>query len=637
MEDREKDIIDRLKAKSETIPIPETLKPEEIKKQLESKTSKERLKNPSRITKNFEKKQMGGLAVLAAAVVLVCLLWPVFQKVRNPISTDSSSKKSEMESETLTWETADDYDTIYEYIQEDREQTEQNQRRAVLDGGAGRLEDERAQTAGRETAQNSASYSKTNVRQNGVDEGDVAKTDGRYIFTLTEDQQIAIVDTQDGLKHVGTISENGSIQEFYIVGEQLVLVCGQDDLYGSSVNKSSIPDGTRIITYDISNRSEPVKKGEVNQSGQYHSSRLAGNFLYTFSTFYVDTGASLEERERYIPSAGGSLMNLDDLYLPTGEGASQYLVMTAIDMEHPGELSDSRAIFAKNGELYVSNDNIYWYEENTQYWGINDERNSTLIRKIAYKEGKLEAKAQGIVPGIIDDSFSIDEYNGNLRVVTTNESGNGLYIFNQNMEEIGRIDQLAKGERVYSARLLGDIGYFVTFRNTDPLFSVDLSDPENPRIIGKLKIPGFSEYLHFYGQNQLLGIGMDADEATGETKGVKITMFDTSNPADVEEKHTFIMENVYSTDVFYDYKAALIDPEKNVIGFSAYEGSYEKYFVFSYDKKEGFQCQMSERVNGNSYRAARGIYIGEVLYVVKGNILEGYSMEDYSKLEDLIL
>lgn len=637
MEDREKDIIDMLKTESESIKIPETLEPEEIKKKLEDRESAGGLKNPSRINRIFGKKAACGLVVLAAALALICLFWPAFGDRRNLVGTGTSLEESSVDLKALTWETADDYDDIYKYIQEYRKETEQNQGFSVLDGGFSRSVEDRAQTAESATAQSGASYSKTNVRQDGVDEGDIVKTDGRYIFTLTDDQEIAIADTKDGLKHVGTISENGSIREFYIVGEQLVLVCGQESLYGSSMDKSNMSDSTRIITYNISDRSEPVKKDEVNQSGQYLSSRLVGNFLYTFSTFYVDTGAALDERELYIPSAGGSLINVDNLYLPAGKEARQYLVMTAMDMENPGELSDSRAIFAKNGEVYVSSENIYWYERNTQYIGLDDEKGGTLIRKVSYKEGKLEAKSQGIVPGTIDDSFSIDEYNGNLRVVTTDESGNGLYILNENMEEIGRIDQLAKGERVYSARFLGDIGYFVTFRNIDPLFSADLSNPENPRIIGELKIPGFSEYLHFYGEDQLLGIGMDADEETGETKGVKITMFNISNPAEVEEKNTYIMENVYSTDAFYDYKAVLIDPEKNVIGFSAYEGSYEKYFVFSYDEEKGFQCQMSEKVNGSSYRAARGVYIGDVLYVVKGNIIESYSMEDYRKREDLII
>ena len=158
-----------------------------------------------------------------------------------------------------------------------------------------------------------------------------------------------------------------------------------------------------------------------------------------------------------------------------------------------------------------------------------------------------------------------------------------------------------------------------------------------PEILGELKIPGFSEYLHPYGDGLLLGIGMDADEETGATGGMKLSMFDVSDPADVQEKDTFVMENVYSGDVLYDYRAALVDPERNLIGFSAYDGARERYYVFSYDRESGFTCRMEARVSGAGYSAARGLYIGDVLYVVKGNIIEMYRMEDYKKTGDLIL
>ena len=136
--------------------------------------------------------------------------------------------------------------------------------------------------------------------------------------------------------------------------------------------------------------------------------------------------------------------------------------------------------------------------------------------------------------------------------------------------------------------------------------------------------------------NQLYYV-TSADEETGATGGMKLSMFDVSDPADVQEKDTFVMENVYSGDVLYDYRAALVDPERNLIGFSAYDGARERYYVFSYDRESGFTCRMEARVSGAGYSAARGLYIGDVLYVVKGNIIEMYRMEDYKKTGDLIL
>ena len=177
----------------------------------------------------------------------------------------------------------------------------------------------------------------------------------------------------------------------------------------------------------------------------------------------------------------------------------------------------------------------------------------------------------------------------------------------------------------------------MTFRETDPLFSVDLSNPEKPKILGKLKIPGFSDYLHFYGEGKLLGIGMNVEEEAQVTDGVKLSMFDISDNTDVKEEHKLVLKNVYSTDVSYDYKAALIDADRNIIGFAGNTEGGERYYLFGYDEKTGFKCNMSEEINGRSGRGARGVYIEETLYVVCGNVIEAYSLKDYKKTEDLIL
>ena len=131
--------------------------------------------------------------------------------------------------------------------------------------------------------------------------------------------------------------------------------------------------------------------------------------------------------------------------------------------------------------------------------------------------------------------------------------------------------------------------------------------------------------------------GMDVDEDGFTTNGVKLSMFDISDNTDVKEVQKYVMKNVYSADVMYDYRAALIDVGKNIIGFSANSGDGESYYVFSYDKGKGFACLMEETINGTGYQTARGVYIDQVLYVVKGNIIEAYGMEDYKKVGDIIL
>ena len=130
---------------------------------------------------------------------------------------------------------------------------------------------------------------------------------------------------------------------------------------------------------------------------------------------------------------------------------------------------------------------------------------------------------------------------------------------------------------------------------------------------------------------------MDVDAETQVTGGVKLSMFDISDPANVEEESVCVLDNVYYTEVFYDYKAALVDEEKNIIGFPAEENGAETYYVFSYDEEKSFDCRMKEQINGSGYQAARGVYIGELLYVVKGNIIEAYQIGDYQKVDDIIL
>ena len=310
-----------------------------------------------------------------------------------------------------------------------------------------------------------------------------------------------------------------------------------------------------------------------------------------------------------------------------------YSIITSVSLENPDQTAHSKALLADSGSLYVSNQNIYFYETVWNYYG----KEVTTIRKVSYEKGELTAGPQCKLKGYINDSFSIDEYKGYLRVVVTESNTNSVYILDEDLKETGSIKNLAKDERIYSARLMGEVGYFVTFRETDPLFSVDLSDPKNPKIIGELKIPGFSDYLHPYGKNKLLGIGMNVDEDTLSTDGVKLTMFDISDPENVKEEQTYVIKNVYYTDVSYDYKAALVDVEKNLIGFAADSQGGREYYTFSYDANRGFECTMHEEINGNNMRITRGVYIEDTLYVVQGNIIEAYSLINYKKVDDIIL
>lgn len=684
MEKREQEILEKIEEKTKDVKVPESLMPEKIEMLLEDKGKK------SGITRT-NLYRIGGL--LAACLVLAAGIGIAGNVGRGPDSGNvnkSAAKTAEKAAEDESNATAageessstaksenteedngkaDDYKKVYSYIKAkfDMQKSEEmryfeaeSKTTEALTSGTMQKEsvaEDMAVAASDTGSAKSAGgdYSETNVRQEGVDEGDIVKTDGRYLYVLKENkEQISIVDTKGSLKEISRIKaeKDRRIEEFYLLPEKnkLVYITGvyetetvvreesseavyeEDHVFLG--NGEETAEETEAVTYDIIDPRKPKKSGSVTQSGYYSSSRMAGGYLYLFSNYSVGNRVDGNQPRTFIPMINDSLIREKDISLPPFGCGSMYEVVTAVDIEKPSETADSKAIFTDGGELYVSNENIYYYETK---WNDDGEAEKTVIRKISYKDGKLSSAVQGSIKGYINDSFSIDEYKRNLRIVATVGETNSVYVLDEKLKTIGSIKKLAKDERVYSARFLGDTGYFVTFRETDPLFSVDLSNPEKPKILGKLKIPGFSDYLHFYGEGKLLGIGMNVEEEAQVTDGVKLSMFDISDNTDVKEEHKLVLKNVYSTDVSYDYKAALIDADRNIIGFAGNTEGGERYYLFGYDEKTGFKCNMSEEINGRSGRGTRGVYIEETLYVVCGNVIEAYSLKDYKKTEDLIL
>lgn len=626
MNKNEQNVIDQIRKGAEEIEVPDRLKPDQIRELLENRKQKKR----------FPISRIGVLAAACVVVVSGILLWTDQRMGQKNGDTGQNADSQISASKELAM--AESYDQIYQYVKSYQDSMMTREavmydlgitEEASLDSSVSANGFGMKQEYG-----NSGDYSQTNVRQEGVDEGDIVKTDGIYLYVVEENGYVVDIVSVNGgnMEKCGsvTLEKECTIREIYLDTERkrMVLISEQDYMTadGGTVE-------TEALTYDIADVAEPKEIGRMSQSGNYNTSRMANGYLYLFSTYYVNSPIVREDPSTYVPLINEKEMERSDICLPQVSQGCMYEVITSIDIANPDEICDSTAIFSQGGQTYVSNQNIYYYE--TQ-WEDSD-RYTTAVRKFAYQDGKLEGKAQGSFAGYLNDTFSIDEYQGKLRVVTTDGDTNAVYVMDENLEITGAIEDLAKDERVYSARFIGDTGYFVTFRETDPLFSVDLSDPENPRIIGELKIPGFSEYLHFYGEDRLLGIGMAADENTGATEGVKLTMFDISDRTDVKEEATYVIEDAYGTDVAYDYKAVLADPQKNLIGFAAYGIRGEDYYLFTYEEETGFVCRLQEEINGNSSGGTRGLYIGDTLYVIRGNVIEAYDLANSKKSGDIIL
>ncbi len=550
----------------------------------------------------------------------------------------------------------------------------------------------------------SGDFGKTNQQEKEVEEGDILKNDGRYLYQVIDGNgedvdgyQIQIVDTQGGLAETARIGGfgNGSIGNIYLWEDTLVAIeCGWasydgnglEDAASGAVNEVAAVDTaasgsgsapySKIHIYDIKDRANPKNIHTFTVKGDYRDSRISDGYLYFFAGYDADRPKTEQEYQAYIPEMDGSTMEADRIYLPKDADTASYLVMASVNMAKPDRFIDTKAIVARGDRFYVSKENIYIADNKPiHYTAVGEQTDTTAIYRFSYQEGKIEKAAEGTVKGMLRDDFAMNEYKGYLRMVTTVQSytieqitddisgeiigydtmdsstTNSLYVLDPDLKVTGQIEGLAEDERIYSARFMGDSGYFVTFRETDPLFSVDLSNPKEPKILGELKISGFSEYLHFWEKDLLLGIGMEADEHTGNTEGLKISMFDISNPADVKEKSKLHLPEVDYSDALYHYKAVLADPKKNIFGFQTETYGYEvegfgvsseyreryQYLVYTYENGE-FRQLLSIDYSSDAYPyTVRGTYIKDTFYFMCTNgRVEAYRLTDGSKLDELV-
>lgn len=504
-------------------------------------------------------------------------------------------------------------------------------------------------------------YSTTNIQELGVDEGDIVKTDGQYIYILKTDSSIQILEA-DGAKvqkkgQIINVKKNAEIaEEMYVSGDRLILIADYAAAELDEVTEDVIDvrrtSGVKVYTYDISDRSKPGCLGVVKQEGAYNGSRLVDGYLYIYTDCYkngiwLDDGSALEEgyeKTSYFPSVGGSLLEAGEIYIPKTIQDTNYMVFGSVDLKNPNKIKDQKAVMSMSYLYYVSTNSIYLTQ---QEWNTGED--STTIIKMDFEDGDITPKAAGVVRGSIKDSFSMNEYDGYLRVVTTSwgssQTCNHLYVLDERMDIAGYIEDLAWNETIQSARFLGDAGYFVTYRNMDPLFSVDLSDPYNPQILGELKITGFSSYLHFYGENLLFGLGHESDPNTGELLGLKLSMYDISDSGNVQEVHKLVLK-LDDSVALSNYKSLLIDPAKNLIGFVGEDNNYNEndryessYYLCKYDPEQGFVNLLTEELGSDHTYFTRGIYIGDTFYLAKvyDNTLVSYDMKQgYAKVGETV-
>ena len=599
----------------------------------------------------------------------------VFLSDETEITTESAQILAENTEETQEVITkglrfASDYKEVYEALRSAQRRyydyevldgmvaLEEN---AAMDTGSARVESNAKQMAA--TAETTGpDYSSTNLRDDQVDEADIVKTDGRYIYVLKDGEELLIIKADGaGSTYVSrtSLTEKDAsyrvtmhAQDMYVDGDTLVVILSKNERTDNDDWAYTWKDSVVACTYDISDRSAPTVSGSVWQDGAYKQSRKVGDHVYIYSTQYIDLYDTPYEEslKRIIPVVNGEEIGPGRICIPEYVTNSAYLIVSSVSSGEPDRVIDSKVMVSGAENMYVTTGSLYVMN---QSWTGSQDR--TEIVKFAMEDGRIEGKAAARVKGYLNDTFSIDEYQGNLRVLTTymgSDTGaileaisdlfglgyyaddhwvrhNSLYVLDENLQRRARLYDIAENEEIRSARFFGDTVYFVTFRNTDPLFSADLSDPDHPELTGELKISGFSSYLHPYGDGLLLGIGYEADESTGGTTGLKLSMFDISDPTDVKECSRFVMDGITWCPSIDDYKAILANGKKNLIGFFC----DNRYMVFTYDAQSGFERVLlydfyEDMLNGNtSYDTMRGLYIDDEMYLAGADYVVGFDMK----------
>lgn len=703
------DIHDKIK-KCVNVPVPDSLKPENIEKMLDARTADSGSKNKETNYKTKSSKRRykviyGGIAVAAAAAIGTTVwLSGLMPAIRDEINGGLENKKNKetmvaIDAQTDVQENdvlavtagltqAIDYEQVREILY--RYEEERYVGNTVIFDGSSFTEVEeslevyestsqsKGETSGANTdvglgmgsGEDAADYSQTNVQEEGVAEADKTITDGEYIYELS-----GKYDYDDTSTKISIIKPDKATGELVLLSQIDLQDAGYNNYYDYEMyvhedwlvvihNEADTSGQVAVVTYNIADRANPFETGRVEVEGYYADSRLVNGYLYLFVEYNYNHICFSEEefsaKERYIPCIQGAEIACEDIYIPEIDKASGYLLGVSVELKNPAKTKDQFAVLTNSNEFYISQNNIYTIEND--YTG----QTSSVINKISYKDGLMEPMASGRVEGIINNSFSMDEYNGYLRMVTTSEytqestmeeyttrssriALNHLFVLDSNLQITGEINNLAPDEEIYSARFMGDTGFFVTYRQMDPLFSVDLSDPFNPVILGELKISGFSEYLHPYGNNRLLGIGWETtyheDEDWTETNGMKLSMFDTTDMGNVRESSKSVFEEVCEMPAGNNHKAVLVNAEKNLFGFAVITRIGRKcecyYTTYRYVEGKGFEevtrTLLPKDDEYMDVSDVRGVYIGDILYIGTRDRILSVSLTDGTVLDQLEL
>ncbi len=475
-------------------------------------------------------------------------------------------------------------------------------------------------------------FSGTNVQVEGVDESDIVKTDGEFIYVANEDgvtllkayppEEMAVV-SQIPKEELAQDTAYVWISGMFLLGKRLIVISGgtggvvilDDVRLADPAVIGPSESRTHVAVFDVEEAENPTLLHAYEVSGTLKASRMTSNHVYVLTQEYIWRGDS-----HIYPTACKDARCEDFAvgkiyYDPEADGASYYTIVWALDPVG-GEYDHISVVTGYASTVYMSHDNLYVtfpkYAGGSRLpWISSGSDHFTSVYKIGVDGRSMWVAAGGEVAGGLLNQFSMDEKGPYLRVVTTTGwmEHNNVYVLDEDLDVVGALEGLAPNEQVYSARFVGNALYLVTFKKVDPFFVIDLSDPTRPEVLGFLKIPGFSQYLHPLSDHYVLGVGLETVEAEqGDFawfQGLKLSLFDVWDVSKPREVAKYVIGDRGTTSpVLYDHKAFLNIPSRGLIAlpvdlvkrvgdpsappFEFGEHVWQGVYVISVSPEEGF-------------------------------------------------
>lgn len=645
---------DKIKKVLQTPEVPEELRPENI---------------PSLIRKNNIKKHSSRniiryVSALAACTVIALCAVNFIPSVSETIpvrETHNSENQSDDKENDIYFKNISDYDEIYSQMKKNNNEVRKKSFLERIFGGSNKYENavdtvtdgavmyddmlQEESVAESADSSDSSDVYETVQQTEGISEADIIKANSECIFYLDSNARLVSVSVDGsigafGRREIINLAEEAD-SSYIFSPEELYL---SDSLLTAIVSSA---DTTVVFVYDISS-DVPQLKDSYYQSGTYSDSRMKDNILY-LTTNQLARYSCIEDEKNYneyIPACGNSYDDMqcipsDDIYIPddwnNDAPSVRYVNICGTDINNVSEPVSMISVAGYNGEMYCSAENMYI--THTEYDSDSD---YTEITRFSFSDGVINPESSGTVDGYVLNQFSMDEYDGYLRIATTSDNhsydydeawngascSNNIFVLDMDINIIGSVTGIAETESIKSVSFNGNTGYIVTYQQTDPLFAIDFSDPANPVITDEFKINGYSTFLYQWNDEKLLGFGVDADE-NGTELGVKLAMFDTSDNGDLRECGIYKLSGNYAhsimSEAVYDRKALMLSKDKNIIGFPVVDFNnggeiIYSYHVFTYNDGEfsekGVVYSSGSGYYNSEYDFRRGIYIGDYIYVV---------------------